>query len=91
MSYKLPVSKDFEYSWENQIGTLEIFDDNFKLPEDIIFTLVGKVPPEGGIEIMGLVMQKDAVYKKYLNSKSYQYNKKFFKQAKRRKKESEKK
>ena len=82
MSYNLPVSRNFEYGWENQIGTLTIFDDDFKLPENIIFTLVGKIPPEGGIEIVALVMQKDSDYKKYLNSKGYQLDKKLFKRAK---------
>lgn len=85
MAYNIPVFDKFDYRFENHIGELTIFDDDFKIPENVVFTIAGKIPPEGGIEVLQIVMQTDAEYKRYLNSKSFQYDKRFFKKAKEKK------
>ena len=47
MSYKLPVTKEFSKDIDDQIGSLIIFDDNFKIPINYVFSLAGIIKPEG--------------------------------------------
>ena len=46
MPYKIPVTKGFS---QDQIGSLTIFDDDFKIPFNCVFTLGVKIKP-GGLE-----------------------------------------